>query len=292
MSKRGLNSLGKPPKGFNPAKRSDCGSSISFETSPESWSEDIERGTNLRRAAATFADNDPQAKKARKMAKQLGREEMPTSLASKRFSRVCRRNIVGHVWRLIVDEWKGRFVFWTIIPRDWEVEEDDLINIDPRQLLESFRADLNRIGLKGTGGVGWFALDAEYDPEGRRFRLHLHGITTGKMTKMLEGLCSLRRYKLPDVEHVGQRQGPPPVHKRRYKSNPIPKTLTYVMKLSCWKTITFENAAGKQVRGKYRRMPDRAHALWSLWIDQWTVNDVSQLFGMRVRGRRLYASGK
>jgi hypothetical protein len=95
--------------------------------------------------------------------------------------------------------------------------------------MKSRRIIINKV-LTGFSGVGWFALDAEYDPEGRRFRLHLHGIATGKMTKMLEGLRSLRRYELPEVEHVGQRQGPTPVHKRRYKSNPIPKTLTYVMK--------------------------------------------------------------
>jgi hypothetical protein len=163
--------------------------------------------------------------------------------------------------------------------------------VNPTELLEQFRAVLNRQGLTRASGRGWFALDGEFNSETKKFCLHLHGVTIGEMTGVIRKVRKLPKFRKGGVEHLGKQVTKRPIVGKHHTYGHLARLMTYVLKPACWQTNEFINSDGDIKRSKWSRMPDHATAAWLLWIDKWSVNDLSQIFGLRVVNRKLVATG-
>ncbi|WP_439469157.1 hypothetical protein [Blastomonas fulva] len=287
MSQRSVENLTKPPKGFNPAKApKPSGRSRGFETATYAENEDYIRSCVLRRVAKTLSKGRDRSS-MEKLAADLDGNAIPATPASSRHMRERRNAVIGHGWRVMdaVPTMPRGTV--TVMVRGWQFDPDDLHLVDPRKLLEPFRADLNRCGLSKADGFAFFGLHGEYNSLTGMFDLHIHGFFVGGVGAVVDRLRKRPKYRPVVIEHEGARKK---VNRVKVSTRPMdnmPYPITYVLQ-SWWPRRDTFVAGGKVKRSKARkRIPDFPHAMWLLWIDRWMVSDLTLMVRMRVTKQGL-----
>jgi hypothetical protein len=149
---------------------------------------------------------------------------------------------------------------------------------------------LNRNGLKSACGVGWFVIDGEYDSEKGLLCLHLHRVTTGGITDVVEQPRELSKFQSYTSLRLAKPVKRTPIKCQMVDASELPQTLAYVLKPAWWRRDSFVNKKGEIKHCKRRALPDEVQARWLLWMNRWTVNDISMLFGMFVVDRQLRIS--
>jgi len=287
MSQHSVENLTKPPKGFNPAKAPKPNSKKrGFETVTNAQNEDRIRSCVLRRVAKTLSKGRDRSS-MEKLAADLDGNAVPETCASYRHMRARRNAVIGHLWRVMdaVPTMPRGTV--TVMVRGWEIQPDDLHLIDPRRLLEQFRADLNRCGLARADGFAFFGLHGEYNSLTGKFDLHLHGVHVGGIGDVLGAMRKRPKYQPAIIECQGARKKVNRVKVSMRPMENMPYPITYALQ-SWWPRRDTFVAGGKVKRSKARkRIPDFPHAMWLLWMDRWTVSNLTLMVGMRVTKKGL-----
>ena len=254
-----------------------------FESEKRAAAEDALRARLLQTAADQFPD-DIDCRAARRLSRRLNHRERgkkpPKSLASSVYARRPRECVFSHLWQL-VDSTSDNVSTFTVIKRGWEFFPQSLETADPRELLAELRSDLNRRGASDASGwlIAW--IHGEYDCSNDLYRLHVHGVASGGMVDVVDRLREGRNY----VSLKGAGDG---VTRRvvlsRKSLTDLPYPLTYCLK-PYWpkKHVGEEGAPGEGKRNRqHLRIPEPYHTEVLLWLDRWTLADITLLVGIGV----------
>ena len=231
------------------------------------------------------AKNLPAAtiKQARKLSKRIGSSTQScASLACPVYFRGLRIAEVRQMW-LLCDQAADEVSFVTVIPKDWEIPDDQLHSVDPRELLNRLRAVLYRCGAADAPGWIRFVIHGEHDPTTGTYQFHVHGLATEGMIKVVDALRKLpnfrscRRAWEKGKRHVYQR-----VRRTRKALTDLPDPLTYIVQSFWPRRCSYSNGHGDRARQtKKRRLLEPHHTLMLLWLDRWTLEDLTLSIGLR-----------
>lgn len=250
-----------------------------FESRANARDEDLYRVKALTKVAAQFSNIDSTA--ALDLAHRLAssRSSDRRTLASKRYMRRFRVRLIGALWPLVADgPWTpSETSSFTAIPRGWNCSPEALETADPKKLLARFRSQLNRAGAKDANGFLIAHLHGEFEPQGRVYQLHVHGIAAGEMIAVID-----RLRKTPSYTSDGLVRGRMHISRKPLKDIPYP--LGYPFK-SYWPsrrigTVGHEGLIKRQ-RG-HHRIPEPYHTQVLLWLDRWSASDLTLLMNLCV----------
>ena len=170
----------------------------------------------------------------------------------------------------------------TIFVPGGEIHISELLDTCPRKLLSRLRRALCRCGAKDM--VGWFfgAIHGEYNPDTEMVRVHVHAVVNGGMIKAVQRLKKRRSYK-PIIRAIdGVLKRVPRIRMTKKPLTDPPHALSYVLK-SYWPSVWEGVIDGKiKRRNRPTRIPEPAHTRVLLWLDQYNLDDVTLLIGLRV----------
>lgn len=257
-----------------------------FETRRASRDEDALRARRLRSSAPSpLVDNGAAAELANCLAGPISRCDGHP--ASSRYMRQFRIRIIGHLWRLVEDEgWQPDGVTaFTVLPLGWEFTPETLDQADPRKLLDRLRGQLKRAGSGDADGFLIASIHGEFEPEEQIYRLHAHGFAAGGMIGVLDDLRPLPAYRPRPSVTV-------PMQIRRKPLDDLPYPLGYPFK-SYWPCRRIgpvgDTGTVKRQRG-HHRIPEPHHSQVLLWLDRWSVSDMTLLMNLHVGPAGLVAS--
>ena len=160
---------------------------------------------------------------------------------------------------------------------DGVMDVHQLLKFDPKAELEGFRSLLNRLGAGQADGYLFACIHGEFDPTTGLFHLHLHSLAGGEMLVVLSRVRKLPAYR--------SRRGAGEKQKVKIGSQPLdnlPYPLTYIVQ-SSWPSRWRGEVRGKSVRGEIRgRIPEPFHTAYLLWLDRWSLQDITLMIGLYV----------
>ena len=279
MSGRSITDLPRPPKRF----RGDL-HSPGFETWKKAADEDAKRAKRLRKWAK--ARKGKRAARALALADRLDpaiHPQTPQTPASARHMREQRILIIGAVWKLVDEDQTGKVIRFDVIKPSWAGKREAFRSQCAVRVRAEFRADLLRAALKvKPGGAAkcegfiFAALHGEHEVVDKLYQPHFHVIATGDWVAVIDRLRKMRAY------HVTARVKRPIRASR--KLTDLAYALTYLLK-SYWpgKWCGYVSGqAGKRRRRKHGRIPEPHHTEVLLWLDRWTLSDLTLLVGIKV----------
>jgi hypothetical protein len=259
-----------------------------FETLEFSTNEDrAERGEPLLAATSASSYGLFRARSAHKLGRKLLRRRRPRTLASSRYLREVRIRLSAAAQKLLLDcRWHPlETSTFAVIPRTWEFEPANFDDADARKLLDAFRADLNRCGAKKADGFLICFLHGEFEPEAGIYVLHVHGIVAGGMIGVLDALRRTKNYRCNTQGHLtGSSRVKTRIQISRKLLTDLPYTLIYPLK-TYWPSKRIgpvgENKVIKRQR-QHHRIAEPYHSQVLLWLDQWSLPDITLLMKVRV----------
>ena len=240
-----------------------------------------------RRSELLKAKNQPglfQARSAHKLARKLRRRRLARTPASSRYMRLWRRKLVGATWRLIAEgPWDAtvsdQVSVFSAVNRTWTFTPAELRRANAAKLMRRFRTDLNRMGAGDADGFLIGFLHGEWEPNEGVYRLHVHGVAAGGMIAVVDGLRGRNHYRHdPDAAVVDA------IKVSRKPLEHLPFAISYQFK-SYWpqRWIGWSDKAGKVVRQRRgHRIKEPHHSQVLLWLDRWSLADMSLLMKVRV----------
>lgn len=233
------------------------------------------------------------AKKAKRLRKRLLNDEIPDTLASSRYMRDVRLRVCGQLWRMIEAEEISSARFFTIIPRGWEIDAGDLPKFCPRQALHRFRRILNLYEANAADGFFYAVIHGAFDPVDQKYRLHLHGIASGKMVKVVRRLRKTRKLKSAAGDYAAEKVRQRVRVERREIDN-LPRVTSYTFK-SFWPLrITSAEAADGPLPKSRKRIEEPQHTEYLLWLDRYQPEDIvltiglsASRYGLKISKRRV-----
>jgi hypothetical protein len=276
-----------------PRYRVDKDPGARFETDLQAKEEDATRArllssTNLPRK---YVDE------ARELAKKLVRERVTETLASKRWMRALRRNVIGAVLEL-VEAASPDVSVAVVIPLDWSCSAKELMQVDPRRLLAAFRAALYRCGARDADGWLIAFIHGDFNPDTKLFQLHLHIAVAGEMREVLRRVGRQGKFR---SERPGRRKQGQIYQKVWVTSKPLYRpayALTYLLK-SMWsltrvgvigdlggqQTVNDEGNPQSPRCTRHRmpgRIPEPHHSAMLLWLNRQRLQDITLLVKLSV----------
>lgn len=252
-----------------------------FETKRKVRADDRDRAKRLLKACKTH-ERQLNVAAARRLAKRLDYlargKGPPRSMASRSYMRI-RRNAQGSQLYKLAEK-DPSLVAFTAIKRGLEFAPDELLDVDPRPILEGFRQALHRQGSGQADGwlIAW--LHGEYELPTGTFRLHIHGLATAGMSDVVSRLRATRPYR----STRGSSPGDGVFQRLRIERNlrHLPYPLTYGCK-SYWplKVVVDGDRGPRRSRG-HRRIPEPHHSFVLLWLDKWRLSDITLLVHLSV----------
>jgi hypothetical protein len=167
--------------------------------------------------------------------------------------------------------------FFTIWSDEWRVRAEDLMGFHPKRIWGPLRNDLNR-SQRGRGDGWLFAgLHAYFDASTNEFGFHVHGQAQGGMINRLEALRDYRPAKYSNCENGGGS-----IQIVRRQTN-LPEPLTYCLQ-SFWNWLYYVDGETGEVRKhtRRRRIPAPHDSLYLMWLDQFRLEDLTMLMGLRA----------
>jgi hypothetical protein len=281
MARLGINDLPKPQKGYRPS-RGQAG----FESCKNTRKEDALRAKRLR-SKEVLASPRVSKKTAKRLARRLERaasgRSVPATLASSTYLRDFRDRLGGALWQLVATALLPAATF-TLLSRTWIFTPDQLQNVDARKLIAGVRQDLIRAGAAKAKGALILFLHGEFEPESGYFLLHFHGLALADMIDVVDRLRKRRKYRPVARGKDGRPAIKTPVRISREPLTNLPGPLTYLLK-RYWpaKRIGAVDGSDKDKRNRrHGRIPEPYHSEALLWLDRWTLSDISMMMGMYV----------
>lgn len=248
-----------------------------FETEVAAGREDALRTRLLRSQASKHSGN--WGVQARQLADRLDpalNHDFPESPASSRYMRYHRICIIGGLLRLVSENDAGATVRFDIVKPSLARDLEGLLDESPRRAGQELRADLIRVGTRPENGFLFAGYHNESDPTTQLFQGHHHILATGGYVDLLNGLRGLKGYRPTSSVRT-------PIRATHTLTNPA-HALTYLLK-SYWPQRPSlplgANGSPKRPR-KGQRIDEPYHSQVLLWLDQWTLSDLTLLMGMRV----------
>lgn len=250
------------------------GKKTGFETEEQAAAEDAERvrllgGTEREEAVA--------------LARRLGEEKAPQTMASSRFMRDARLNFGASVLGALEPWPLEQIRLVTQLPRSGEVRAKDLMDQDPRVHLERFRQQINRTDPGNGSGFLISVLEAELEPNSGLLRFHTHGAAIGSYIDRLHELQDRCAYSAR--EHVKR---PLQLNSLKDDESRAP-AVSYLLK-SYWKQRRIgpvgQTGIIKRER-KGHRVGEPYHTDMLLWLDRHRVADLTLFMGCRMRNSMI-----
>jgi hypothetical protein len=186
-----------------------------------------------------------------------------------------RLRIGGALWKWA--EGQSEVSTFTIIRRELIFDPAELAHFAPALLINSTRSTLYRCGADGAEGQLFAGIHGEFNPITSCFHLHLHGVASGGMTAVVNRLRELPKYRRGRAP--GDRQ--PRVVISREPLNNLPYPLLYTVQ-SFW-PCRWRGFIGNVIRhGRRQRIPEPFHTMLLLWLDRWSLQDITLMMGMSV----------
>lgn len=208
-------------------------------------------------------------------------QEKHITIASAVVMRTHRIKIVGGLWPLCRGK---RTYFVTLMPRQYSVTPDELMNVNPVKANEWLRTTLARCGAKSDKN-GWiFAyLEGEYNPATGMIQLHWHLIMTHSAMRAvitrLRGHAAFKRT-------VGAHNNPDGVDVRinvQRVRQCLPSAISYVVKNGWYAKWRSEGDDGNRNTARCKgRIPEPARSQVLLWLDRWRVQDMAMMLNLYV----------
>ena len=285
MPRRGISKLPKPKGRYR--RRA-----AKFETADAAKREDRKRVSLLRKAARDHS-GAIDVKAAVRLAKRLDYEKRGTSspqtLASYLYVRGMRWRIGGALLRLIERSKPARVSTATLIPTDGRLTLAQLASLDPRKPLEKHRADFNRYGAGKADGWAVVGIHGDFENETELFQIHYHIVAADGMIDVIERLRGARKYRRPaDQRALNYR----PIRRSRKALTNLPGPLTYILKGFWPAKRRGLVASGEEKRNrKASRIPEPFHTQLLLFLDRWSLEDITLLMKLGV-GKRGFVRSK
>jgi len=215
-------------------------------------------------------------------------DERGNTPASSLYMRDWRLRAVGWLWLLQDDPVNAPVTTAHILPTSWIVPAQDLMLANPNELLECFRADLNRNGAVDADGFLFAALHGEYNPHDECFHLHLHCVVSMGMIEVVEKLRKIERGRLQKTPNLNKQR--PPIRIDSFPLYNLPEPISYCCK-SYWQMKGYDDPlSGELKRGKGRRIPEPWHSLYLTWLDQWKLEELTLMMKLSVRAGQLHVN--
>ena len=300
MPRPNITMLTLPPRRYRLSAKVD-----GFETLAEAKAEDRKRARLLRKDAAKTKSG--WGAMAAALADRIDPDlssHVPVTLASNRYKRRHRRRTVGHVAWVASRRRDGRICNFTVIRKDWTRHTDTLDGTNLERILRQFREDLDRAKAtfkrkllqrgkpahKPWDGWIWAEIHGEHEPETDSFPIHVHGVATGDMIEVLDCLRRQRVYKRWAADgDIPPAKRPVVLSRKRFFN--LLSGIAYNSK-SYWPSkrlgLVKSGAVKKQRFHSRIQNPQHSHVL--LFLDQWTLPQITLLYGLTIRNGRLVKS--
>jgi hypothetical protein len=170
------------------------------------------------------------------------------------------------------------------MPTGLWVPASNLGNADPNLMMRRLASDLDRSGITGASGYLLAGLHAEFDIRREGYDFHYHLVAGGGKAKALKNLRRMPKYSAPRTEpwEQGLSERPRVRISRKHLTN-LPDPLLYVIQSIFPHRPTKLHADGSVTRSKNRyRIPEPYHTELLLWLDHWSISDITLLNGLRV----------
>lgn len=165
---------------------------------------------------------------------------------------------------------------FTVLIRDWIFTPEELCNVKPAKLLRRFLRILQRAGVYQKRGYIFVGLHGEFNRNTGCFHLHLHGIADGQMVDVIRGLKRLPRFRFDRKRDLRS-----PIRVTRLRMTNLPYPLLYTVQ-DWWPGRFTLSRNGKPRRSGRQRIPEPYHTALLLWLDRWSLADMTLMVGMRV----------
>lgn len=258
-----------------------------FESKDRARAEDALRARRLECPAASksdLLDGDAAAKLAKRLRRSAKSAKFPRSLACARFMRKHRLNLISSLWAMAHEQAAGPVQTATVISGKWTTRPEDLMQLDPRKLLNGLRTDLNRCGAGDAEGALIAFVHGEFEPNRQLYQPHCHLLVVGDMTDALDRLRTLDKYKPVRGDDLETIPIACPIRIDRRSLSNMPLPLTYLLKAywpSRWVSDVRSDGSYDRQQGT-ARMPEPYHSQILLWQDQWSLRDITLMMGMFV----------
>lgn len=196
-------------------------------------------------------------------------DKFPRSMPSARYVYKYARVINRQVLRL-VDRDSAPAKLVTLIPAGFLVPADKLGEVNPCLLLEQIRGVLIRAGISDATGWAFLVLDMEYIEHLDCWCIHIHGLATRGVAKVIRSLKARPKFKAnADHPEIGGR----PVQLKAIKPGTEARVIEYLIK-NYFGMRAHAVIDGKRVRvGKRVSVPDRRQAELLAWLARWKIDD-------------------
>lgn len=294
MPRFSIEDLGPPPEPFRVDIRADyLNCTVRFETIEQCIANDATRVRMLMKAIAS----DVLKRKERQGAKRLLRflAECPDgrrlSAASRVAMREWRVRVTGWLWALINPLSPGQWRAFTLVLPGWWVKSRDLKHVNAKQLMSRLRVALHRAGSGRASGWLYAMIHGEYDGTTGGFSVHVHGLATEGMVRVLGALRKqpqFRRNKIDQTRH-------PMIGVRRKlviqcPERDYPALISYTSKSYWAQDDSYLDADGVRLRFGRKRMIQGKHLVRCLiWLHAQPVKDQVLLVHLSVANGKLIA---
>jgi hypothetical protein len=154
--------------------------------------------------------------------------------------------------------------------------------------MDAVRAALNRRSPGRSDGYLFAGLHGELNFLTQRLELHIHGLALGELLAAVDDLRLLSNYRARKSE--GDTTARVVVGRKPLTNLPYP--LLYTVQ-PYWPLRWRGIIDGMERRGKVRhRIPEPFHTQLLLWLDRWSLQDVTLMMGMSVGREGLSISAK
>ncbi len=275
------------PKGYRPEDAPLVKGKRWLRTVEQRIAEDLERVSGLEEAIRLFSDMiDVPAAEDLITRLQRGADtgDPVETLASQLYMRGPQHSFIGDAWRLHDEVGPDHFSTLDLRPKGFLMTPEELMAFKPERLLNPVRMDFLRCGAAKAKGGLYMALHGQFNRAVGMFDLHAHGFVTHEMKNVADEVRKLRKYAEPHVPRgVGLKQPPARVIlSRKPLINPAYR-LSYIRQ-DWWPDRIDGVIDDVEIkRGvKRRRIPEPYHSMSLLWLDRWSLSDMTLKMGLRM----------
>ena len=257
-----------------------------FETVAAAKAEDRKRAKLLRKSAAQHGGE--WGNRVRNLADQLDPDihpEIPNTLASFRYVRRRRIQVIGNLWRMIDRYGAQKVRRCDVVKTSWSRDVAELGQQSAERLNAEFRSTLNRAGASKANGFLFAVLHGDFDPEKQAFHLHYHVVASPEMLAVVKAIRAKKRKGF--FEEKAKRSTASvaqPVRISQRAMDDVPYALGYLLK-SYWMQKSSERRNGqtlKKLRGRGKRIGEPFHSEYLLWLHQCDIKDLILMMGVRI----------